>query len=565
MSCSQDSASADGGVSFRFLPQAQSSPAGLVCEPAAGGEGINGAAGVIDIGALRLQVRGEDRGVVFDETLAVTGQRDQVLFEGIPVGSRYSLGASACRTLDGDAVWVGQDQGLSVREARNTRSDMVLLPEEGFACAQDAPSALAFMSAFSPDGRRVLIAGGLTSWTGQGAARATDAVRSYDLFTGETQELDSVLPAPMAMAASVSARQHPSAPLSLVMVGAVQSIVEGADSRHGNLLPFGPGADSGVSRALWVEEGGASQQEEAWPLTPRFAPGLGVTEVDGVSVVAVIGGVTYAELGATVSDTVEVVRLTAEGPVSVSASMTTQRVGATTVELEPGLLIIIGGNVGNPGALVELLDVRGENPIIKPLTISPAQGVAAEVAALARPSAFPSAIALSSGTSVVVVGGLPVFTDDSGGDRVVAPAAIEPVIYRLNFASTESGLAILDSPPLFGSEATRSLSQRALAMTVRGTGSEVWVMGGVSADISSPFVPRGDGLRVSLETGDVSQLEEVPYGAVGALVTPLGGGQTLVHGGVVEVGQNQLETTEAVLVRRGDGAPTSCDRERAEP
>ena len=115
--------------------------------------------------------------------------------------------------------------------------------------------------------------------------------------------------------------------------------------------------------------------------------------------------------------------------------------------------------------------------------------------------------------------------------------------------------------PLYGAEAIRALSQRAFPTAILGARDEAWLMGGVSPEVASPFVPRDDALRIDLETGDVSLLQEIPYRAVGALSVGLWDGSSLIVGGVVDVGQNQLDTTPTAVLRRGHKAPPSCRQE----
>ncbi len=551
--CGEPDSAPESGLRLRFLPQADgAAPAGLACEASAQGEGLNGARGAVNIGAVRLRVLSDEGEVVADKVLEVVGQKDALLFEGIRVGRGYEVEVAACPTVDGEAIWVGVERGIAVAESRTTEREIQLLPAEGFGCTGgDLGEGLAFAAAFSPDGDDVVIAGGLTSWTGAGQATATARIQRFVRATGAFEVLEVALPSAQAMGSSLVASRSPGEPPSMLIVGGVSAVVEGVDSQHGDLLPFGPAAGVEIGRAMWVGGDPLAVVVESWPTIPRFAAGVGVTRVEGVDIVAVVGGITYAELGARISDTAEIIRLGPDGPVSTPVQLRVQRVGPAVVELAPGVLALVGGNVGNDGALIEVLDLRGEFPVNVPGVITPVEGLPGDIAALARPSAFPQVVLLNGG--LVVVGGLPIFPGADPGLRPVASAAIDPVLFRLRFDDPASGAFALDSPLSFNGALERPASQRAFATRLVGEAGQVWFMGGVNPDVASPFVPRVDSLAVDLESGEVSTAGPLPYRAIGATSVELWDGVTLSFGGVVEVagGLNQLNTTSTAVVRRG--------------
>lgn len=556
--CGGDVAEPRAALSVTTLAQAtDDTPAGLSCEASAAGQGLNGAQGAVNIGAMRVRLSAQGE-TVEDRSVEILGQLDSLRLERLSPGSSYELGVSACRLIDGPATWVGSLPSVQVRAGEVTEATVTLLPDEGFACAAEQPAApSAFAAAASLDGESVVIAGGLQSWTGQGQAVATDQVLRF--VDGRFAATAARLPEASAMAQSVTARPAPGLAPAMVLVGGASAIVEGADSLNGDLLSFGPAQDATVGGAVWVEVRGDEVEvraEDAWPLQRRFGAGVAVVPSDGGDLILVAGGVVYGPNGADVASSAELVRLSDAGPVVTEVALAAPRVGPSIVALDATRFLIVGGNTGSQTPLAELVDVGGQVPVSQPLEVVPDPMGEAPGESL-RPSAFATTLPVDGG--VIVIGGLPIISEAAPGALPVAVAAISPVLYRLSWAGATPGQLLVSQPEVSGGEVA-ALSQRVFPTALDAGGGEVWLMGGVGADVGSPFLARSDSLRVDLNAASLEPLAPSPYHAVGASAVRLWDGAALLFGGIVELANapGQLAPTRTAVLRRGTRAPLTC-------
>ncbi len=551
-----DANGADGpGVTVRVLPQVtDDTPAGLLCEPSARQRALNDDQGAVNIGAVRLEVFDADGQVVLDRVREVAGQVGSLLFEQIPPGEDYRLEITACRQVDDPGLWAGQVPSVDVSVGRNARTQVLLLPTEGFACAQQQPQEpLAFASTFSPDGRSVWVAGGLTSWTSQGPAEASDVVWRYDLNSGAFEDTGARLPQPTGMAASLVAAPAPGQPDALLLVGGASSIVEGFTANHGDLLAFGPPEGATVGSSVWVESVGDSITVRPAPWAPpaRFGAGAGVSRSEDGDRVIVAGGIDTAQTPAQVSQQLTVVRLGPDGPEAVTVAMAAPRIAPVIHSPQPGLFWIIGGNIGAGTPLVEQVDVRGGNLSVSVLQVTedPAS------AELMRPAAFSAAIPGPDG--VTIVGGLPVFTDAEPDAIPIASAAISPVLFRLE--ETQPGQLVQRSVTL-GPGTTAALSQRAFALVLERPEGH-WLIGGIGDDVALPFKPRADAVLIN-DGGLAPSPEPPPYHPIGGSGATLEGGSSLAIGGLIELAEapNQFAPTRTSLLRSTHPPEDGCQQ-----